>query len=344
MLCRRRLTPLLVALALVGCSAPGGILLTPVPADKRLEETVLRSDSGWNVRDKIVIVDAEGLLANAETGAMFGAKENPVSLFAEKLDKARRDRDVRALIVRINSPGGTVSASDIMHRELLAFRKARPDVKVAAEILDVGASGGYYLACGAPRIYALPSSLTGSIGVIFQTFSMQGMLAKIGVSTDAITSGKNKDMASPLRDRNPEELKILHALVDTYYEGFLRVVLEGRKDSAIKVTRDRLTGGEAPLADGRVFTGEQAKAVGLVDDLLYPAQVVEQMRADAGIRRGKLVVYHRPLGYKGSIYATAPAGPVAGPSTINLLNIDAASMLDPVQPRFLFLWTASPAK
>lgn len=336
----RALLAAMVGLAMVGCGAPGGgLLLTPVPADKRLEETDLRSDPGWFIMDKIVIVDAEGLLANAEMGPMFGQKENPVSLFTEKLQKARDDADVKGVIVRINSPGGTVAASDIMHRELLAFRKARPDVRVAALILDVGASGGYYLACGAEKIYAMPSSLTGSIGVIFQTFSLQGMLAKIGVTTDAITSGKNKDMASPLRDRNAEELKILHGLVDNYYQTFLGVVLEGRKNSAVKVTRETLTGGEAPLADGRVFTGNQAQAVGLVDEVLYPEQVIARVKKDANITRGKVVIYGRPLGYKGTIYAGGNIAPAGAPSTVNLLNVDLSTVLDPRQPKFLYLWT-----
>ena len=323
---------------MAGCEPTGsGILLTPVSTDRTLVETTLHRDSGLFVYDKIVIIPVDGMLSNAESGPMFGAKENPVSLFAEKLNKARDDDNVKAVVLRINSPGGTVAASEIMYRQVMAFRKARPDVHVVASIQDLGASGGYYVACGAEKIFALPSSLTGSIGVIFQTFSLEGMLKKIGVSTEPVKSGKNKDIASPLRDRTPDEMKILQGLIDDYYDKFLTVVVEGRKGSAVPVTREKLTGGDVPLADGRVFTGDQAKKVGLVDDLLDEQQVLDTVKTALKISKVKIVIYGRPLGYAGSIYAAAPAG--APGATINLVNIDVARLLQPSGPTFMYLCT-----
>jgi protease-4 len=328
---------LFIFASVAGCMpSGGGILLQQVPADQRLDETVLHRDSGLFVYDKVVIVPVDGVLSNAETGSMFGPKENPVSIFAEKLNKARDDGNVKAVVLRINSPGGTVAASEIMYRQVMALRKARPDIHVVASIQDLGASGGYYVACGAEKIYALPSSLTGSIGVIFQTFSLEGLLKKIGVSTEPIKSGKNKDMASPLRDRNPDEMKILQGLIDDYFDKFLTVVVEGRKGAGI--TREKLTGGDLPLADGRVFTGEQAKKVGLIDDLFDEQQVLDLAKKTAKITKGKIVIYGRPLGYAGSIYSAAGAGGAPG-ATINLVNIDVAHLLQPTGPMFMYLCT-----
>lgn len=323
---------------MLGCQPSGGILLTPVSSNQRLRETELARDSGAFVTDKIVVIDVEGMLLNAACGPMFGPRENPVSLFAEKLDKASGDRNVRALLVRINSPGGTVAASDMMHQQLAAFQCARPDVAVAAMILDLGCSGGYYLACAAPRIYATPSSLTGSIGVIFQTFSVEGLFNKLGITTEPIKSGANKDLASPLRERNAEELKILQGIIDSYYETFINVVIAGRGG---KVTREALLAGDAPLADGRVFTGVQARQLGLIDELLYPEEVVARLKAEAGVSRARLVIYNRPLGHKGSIYAGSDLPSSAGGNSpvTNVFNIDLSAILPTQSPRFMYLWT-----
>ncbi len=312
-----------------GCTPQGGLLITPVPADKRLTETVLRRDAGLAVTDQIVIVEVDGLLVNAESGPMFGPKENPVSLFCEKLDKAAGDPNVKAVIIRVNSPGGTVGASELMYRRLVRFTEQRKDVKIAAAITDVGASGGYYVACGARKIYAMPSSLTGSIGVIFQTFSLEGLLAKIGVETLAIKSGPNKDLASPFRNRRPEEVALLQKIIDNYYESFLSAVLTSRTN----LNRQALL----PLADGRVYTGTQALQAGLVDNLLDVDEVVMLLKNEAGLSRAKVVMYQRPTGYKGSIYAQSDLA--GGGPTINLLNVDLGNLPLPQPPRFLYLWT-----
>lgn len=321
-----------VCLSAIGCGRPGGILLTPVSVNKQLEETVIHRDSGWAVTDKIAVIDVEGIIANAETGAMFGPHENPVALFIEKLDKAAGDSDVKAVVLRINSPGGTVAASDIMHRELKRFRERRPDVKVVADILDVGASGAYYLACGAEKIYALPSSVTASIGVILQTFSLTGSMGMLGIKTEAIKSGEMKDMGSPLKDRTEREKMLLQQMINEYYEGFLTAVLDGRAPTGMN--REKLM----PVADGRVLTGKQAKEAGLVDELLYPDRVIDQVKKDADISRARVVMYHRPMGYRSNYYSRTGVDAPSTGTTVNLLNIN-ASGLQLNQPQFLYMWT-----
>ncbi len=322
----------LVVSLTVGCQRPGGILLTPVSTDKRLAETVIHSDGGWPAPDKVAVIDVGGVLVNEEVGGLFGTKENPVAIFTEKLDRAARDDNVKAVVVMINSPGGTVAASAIMNRELTRFASRRKDVHLVAVITDMGASGGYYLACAAPRIYAMPESVTASIGVIFQTFSVTGSMKLLGIEGEAIKSGPMKDMGSPLKKRTDAERELLQTIINEYYEGFLAAVLKGR--SAAGLTREKLM----PVADGRVVTGRQALDANLVDALLYPDQVIERVKKDADLSRVQVVRYHRPMDYRANIYSRPSVPePTAGP-TINLLNIDAAG-LTPAGPRFWYLWT-----
>ncbi len=167
---------ILGGLFLGGCGGRTGWLLKPVPIDEELHETVVGGDDSWLVFSKIVIVDVDGILLNERQRGLFGVEESPVSLFIEKLDRAAGDGKVVAIILRINSPGGSVTASDIMYRRLKRFRSQRPEVPVIAIVEDVGASGAYYIACGATRILAHPTSVTGSIGVIMQTVSVAGTM------------------------------------------------------------------------------------------------------------------------------------------------------------------------
>ncbi len=164
---------------LSGCGPQSGWIIKPAPIDETLEETTIAADSGLFVRDKIAVVDVGGIILNQRETGMFSTGENPVSLFIEKIDKAQNDDSVKALILRINSPGGGVTASDIMYDRVKRFRAARPSVPVIAMLEDVGASGAYYLACGAEKILAHPTSVVGSIGVIVQTVSFAGTMQKL---------------------------------------------------------------------------------------------------------------------------------------------------------------------
>ena len=143
-----------------------------------------------------------------------------MSLFVEKLDKATEDPSVKAIVLRINSPGGGVTASDLMYNEVMAYKK-RTGKPVVAVLMDVAASGGYYLACSADEIIAQPTTVTGSIGVIMQTVSFAGTMSKLGITADAITSGKMKDAGSPLKAMKPEEREIFQKLVNQFYDRFV---------------------------------------------------------------------------------------------------------------------------
>src|SRR5437763_1022286 len=191
-------------LAIVSGCAPS-FLVTPVSSSQSLHEVTVDEGSGGG---KVVIIEVEGMLLNAKSGGFLQAQENDVSLFAQQLKKAERDPAVKAIVLRINSPGGTVSASDLMYNEVLRFKERSKKV-VVASAQDIVASGAYYVACSADKIVVQPTSVIGSIGVIFNTFDITGTLDKIGARSNVIKSGPLKDMGSPFKAMDDNERAVM---------------------------------------------------------------------------------------------------------------------------------------
>ncbi len=300
---------LMAAATLAGCG-PVTFVVGVDPGDQKLKKTVI--DKAEGTRDQVAIVDVSGMLLNGRRPGLIREGDHPVSDFQETLVAVRDDRRVKAVILRINSPGGTVTASDVMYREVLRFRQ-ESGKPVVALLMDVAASGGYYVACGADRIVAYPTSITGSIGVIVQTISVKPALSRIGVQTDAIVSGPNKDAGSPLSVMTPDQRQTLEALVVEFYDQFKTVVHAARPQIA--------ESDWSAVTDGRVLSGADAAKLGLVDAAgdLYDA--LDAANELAGIEAASLVIYHRPLRYVGSAYAASPSP--GGPTTqVNLAQIN----------------------
>lgn len=292
---------LFVLLALtIGCNAPS-VLLTPVFDASKLEEQTVQKGKGISA-DKIAIIEVEGLLANARTGgSIIGARENRLSLFAQQLERAETDPAVRAVVLRVNSPGGTVTASDAMYQLVKRF-KQRTGKPVIASCQEVAASGAYYVSCAADEIMAQPSSVVGSIGVIFSTFNLEGTMNLIGVKPEVVKSGRLKDMASPFKPLAGEERQIVQNMIDEYHRSFIGIVAEGRKLDAQSQLVDKV--------DGRVFTGEQALNAKLIDRLGMLEDALDLAREKSGATGARVVMYKRPFGYSGSIYATQDLPPI----------------------------------
>jgi len=324
-----RLCVLLAGLALLGGGCmPDGLLVMPVSAKRQLVEETLVTDGAF-VGDKIAVIDVEGLILNANKPEFFGEGEHSVARLLEQLDMARRDRNVRAVILRINSPGGSVTASELMYDEIVAFRQ-RTGRPVVAVMMDVAASGGYYIACACDKIVAQRSTVTGSIGVIMQLFDFSGTLQKIGVDAPAITSAPHKDAGSPFKKLDPEQRAIFQSIVDQMFESFLDVVERGRPN----LTRERIV----ELADGRVYSAPQALEAGLIDEIAGIRQTIADLKKTLGLNRVNLVAYRRPLGYRPNYYAHTGAPSVRTGGQVNLINVDIASRWLPPTPRFLYLW------
>jgi protease-4 len=192
--------------------------------------------------EKVAVLPISGLITDSEATI-------------EQLKKFAKDDSVKAIVVRLNTPGGGVGPSQEIYEEV---RKLRGKKVVVASMGALAASGGYYIACGADKIFANPGTITGSIGVIMQFVNVKDLIEKIGLKGYVIKSGTFKDTGSPVREMTPEERKLLQSLIDNVYSQFVNAVAEGRK-----LPREDVLA----IADGRVLSGEQAKELGLVDVL-----------------------------------------------------------------------------
>jgi protease-4 len=315
-----------LALSLTGCF--NGIVLRPTNVGGPIEEVPVTPASHLLCRDKIAILDVEGVILNARPGGLFGDGDNPVSLFRERLDAAACDKRVKAVVLRINSPGGAVTASDIMYRDLVNFR-AETRKPVVACMMDVAASGGYYLAMGCDRVYAHPSTVTGSIGVIMSLYNASGLFGMVGLKSDPIKSGPNKDLGNPGRDMTPEERQILQGMVNSFYEQFVDVVAQARSGH---LTREQVRA----LADGRVYTGLDAKKLGLVDEVGYLEDALRAALKLACLSDAKVVAYDKCDGYRGSIYAGAPRIPREINVKVNVPGL--AALAGAAGSGFMYLW------
>ncbi|MBI3457922.1 MAG: signal peptide peptidase SppA [Candidatus Rokubacteria bacterium] len=310
-----RTVAVVLALVLAGCSVVSIDLTPPV---RPLRESTVEGTG----RDKILLIHLSGVLAE-EPIFTFEARP-PVPLLArvrEELEKAADDEHVRALVLRINSPGGTVTASDILYHEITRF-KARRKVPVVASILDVGASGGYYVALAADRIVAHPTTVTGSIGVLMLAVNSSGLLEKIGVSASYITSGPRKDMGSPFRALTPEERAIFQDVIDRLYGRFIALIVRERRLEEARVRA---------FADGRIYTASEALSLGLVDRIGYLEDAIALAREMAGVPEARVVAYHRPRQYRATIYSGGETPPLE-PSVAELARLVTSG------PRFLYLW------
>jgi protease-4 len=282
----------LLVTALSGCAF---VNVPLVPPPMPLEEQVLEGDGG----KKILLIDISGTISEQERSAGLLGRSEPsmVSLIRESLQKAEKDDRIAGLILRINSPGGTVTASDIIHHEIVEFRKHR-HVPVLACIMSIGTSGGYYVAAAADEIIAHPTAVTGSIGVILMKFNVEGLMGKIGVEEQTLKSGDKKDILSPFRKATPEEVKLGQEIIDRFYGRFLDIVMARTGN---RLSRDELR----KLADGRIYTAGQALEGKLIDRIGYLDDVIASIRKSAGDDRARVVSYYRHGTYKGSIYADA---------------------------------------
>ncbi|HMK44519.1 MAG TPA: signal peptide peptidase SppA [Dissulfurispiraceae bacterium] len=215
--------------------------------------TLVQKDVG--LKDRIALVRIEGPLVDGKAAI-------------DEIKEYVKDKSIKAIVVRINSPGGGVVPSQEIHDEI---KKAVQTKKVVVSMGSVAASGGYYISAPASRIIANPGTITGSIGVIMQIPNLKGLFEKLGVKADVVKSGKHKEMASIFRGIGDEERKIVQGVMDDVHEQFIVAVAEGRK-MPVETVRE--------LADGRIYSGNQARQIGLVDelgDLEYAVSVTAKM-------------------------------------------------------------------
>jgi len=290
-----------------------------------LQETTISGEGS----DKVLLIDISGTLTTSKDSGIFSEPSLPARL-KEELTKAEKDDHIKAIILRINTPGGTVTSSDILYHELQNFKEKRK-VPLISSIMDMGTSGGYYVAMASDYIFAHPSTITGSIGVIMLTLNGQGLLEKIGIQPTAIVSGPKKSMGSPFRAMNDEERAIFQDVIDRLYARFLTVVKQGRpKLTAAKIRQ---------LADGRIYTADTAKIEGLIDEIGYLDDAIERAKKNANLSEAQVVTYTRssPETHQNiySHFDPLTVGPLGFP------QISTSTMLGVLQggtPQMMYMW------
>jgi protease IV len=311
------LAPLVTA-ALAACSPQVRIDLL---GEDKLQEVVLVASPA---REKVLMIDIDGTISSALETSFLVREKSVVARVFERLERAAADPLVKAVILRLDTPGGEVTASDIVYHEVLRF-KERTGRPVVGLMMSVAASGGYYIASACDAIIAHPSTLTGSIGVISIFPSVEALMAKIGVKVDVIKSGPAKDSGSPFRDMTEEEKRIFQGIIDEYYESFLAVVAKGRQG---KIAAADLRA----IADGRVYTAPQALKLGLIDAIGYFDDAFAKARGLASLKSAKLVSYTYFPKTKSNIYA----GRLGDLSPVDAKVVEA--MLGALKGGFYYLW------
>ena len=261
--------------ALPVCSCAGTGLLTLGALGRLAGEPV---PAGGGLGDAVAVLHLDGTISSGPEEYLTAQGITPGRV-AGLLEQAT-DPAVKAVVVRVNSGGGSVVASDEIYHALLAFEKP-----VVVWMGEVAASGGYYIACGGDHVFAHPDTLTGSIGVISQFLNVEELLDEIGVDVVVITSGPRKDIGSPYREMTEEEQALWREITDEIYEGFVEVVAESR-ELPLEQVRE--------LADGRIYTGRQALELGLVDDVGTLDDAITKAAELGGIEGAPRVIELRP--------------------------------------------------
>ena len=298
-------------------------LIKVSPQIESFEEIVVEEGSAV---EKILLIDIDGPISNRPKKTLVGFRSDTgmVDRIREILKKAEKDKNIKGILLRVNSPGGTVTSSDIIYHEIKSF-KERFKVKVYVSVIDVAASGGYYVALAGDSIMVHPTSLVGSIGVLALKLNLESLMDKVGVEWEVVKSSKKKDFMSPFRPLTKEERVLFQETIDRYYDRFVDVVVLNRDGLDVKEVR--------ALADGRVYNARQALNNHLVDSIGYLKDLVELAKKELDQPDLKVVTYSRPREYKSNYYSSMGSTP-----KINLINLDLGFDWNQISPQFLFLW------
>ncbi len=278
---------------------------------------------------RVAVIDVDGLLLNQSMSGLYSVGENPVASFREKLDASARDERVRAVVLRLNSPGGGVAASDLMAEELRRFRAAT-NKPVVACLLDVATGGAYYVAIGCDRIVALPTSVTGAVGALVNHANLEDAMAQLNVRVEAIKAGDKIDMGTVTGPLDDETRKLFQGMADGFRARFFTRLAQAR---AQMTEPDRRA-----IADGRIVDASQALKLHMVDSLGYPDDAIAEAERLSGLASAEVVLFQRQGYPVRSIYATVPNVPLQS----ELLPFSYPGLERSKLPAFLYLWQPDP--
>lgn len=319
---------LLVALFTAAALLSGCVTVAPFggSGNNKLKATTVRGEGDA----AILWLSINGMISGRPQSQAFGLVHEPSVLARVRsvLNKAKHNDDLVAVILRINSPGGTVAASDAIYARIMRFKKNN-DVPVIASYGALAASGAYYLSMAADYIIAQPTTITGSIGVILLSFDATGLLHKLGIKNKTYRSRPNKDILSPLDSDTPQQRQIIKQVIDHLYQRFVYVVRSNRDLKQSELNR---------ITDGRIFTANQALNLGLIDAIGRIPDAIRVAKQRAGVEHARIIRYYRGAQPPRNLYMQASAGAVRpAAAQINILPIDLG--LDALGgPQLLYMW------
>jgi protease-4 len=317
----RIIVAVVVVLFLIGCQAPK-IRLFPSAQDPLQEYTLAGSEKG-----KVLVISIRGTISDAPKKQFISTHPSMVQEVVSQLRKAEEDPEVRAVILKVNSPGGSVTASDILYNEILAF-KQKTKAKVVVAMMGVAASGGYYISLPADYIFAHPTSVTGSVGVLFLRPDVAGLMDKIGLGVEVSKTGKNKDMGSPFRPATAEEKQIINDLIDQLGKRFMDRIAEHRK-----IEPDNLKA----ISTARIFLADDALRLGMIDSIGYLAEAVSRAKQLADLPPDAKIVVYRRTDYPDDNLYNPTTSRYEGRG-LSIISLDLPASLTSFQAGFYYLW------
>jgi protease-4 len=276
---------------------------------------------------KVLVIQANGQIDEGPSKGLLRDRPGMVPDIVSQLRLAEKDDDVGAVVIKINSPGGSVTASDVLYHEIKTF-KEKTGKKVVAVFMGIAASGGYYIALPADRIVAHPTTVTGSVGVIFLQPKVEGLMEKLGVGVDVSKSGDQKDMGSPFRASTEEEARLLQDLTDQLGRRFIDLLIQHRQ-----VTPEALD----DIRTARIFLADEARQLGLVDRIGYVEDAIQSAKTLAGLPDdAKVVVYRRGEFPDDTVYNAA--GTLGGTAEPELIHVELPGAIGELGSGFFYIW------
>jgi len=318
----RILVVMLVAvLAMAGCAAPQVKLFSD--ASDPLKESILQGTE----KGKVLVVTLRGVISTRPDEGTLRTMPSMLQEIVAQLRMAEKDKEIKCLLLKVDSPGGTATASDILYKEMMAF-KERTKAKIVVCMMDMAASGGYYVSLPADVIFAHPTTITGSVGVVFMRPNMTGLIDKIGVSMDVSKSGENKDMGSPFRRPTKEEEAILQDLTDSLADQFQDLVAKHRGLDPATLSA---------VSTARVYLAAEAKKLGLIDKIGYLHEALAEAIRISGLPpKAKVVAYRRSSFPNDNLY-----NPLTTSTNIHakpFIDLGTQNMAAYVSPGFYYIW------
>jgi protease-4 len=313
---------LVAVLSITNCAGPQVKLFSD--ASDPLKESLLQGTE----KGKVLIISLRGIISTNPDDRMLRTMPSMIQEVVSQLRMAEKDKEIKCVLLKVDSPGGTATASDILYHEIMAF-KQRTQLKIVVCMMDIAASGGYYVSLPADLIVAHPTTITGSVGVVFMRPNVTGLIDKIGFSMDVSKSGPNKDMGSPFRQATAEEELILQDVTDGLANQFINLVEKHRRLSLETL---------ATISTARVYLAAEAKQLGLIDRVGYLDEALTEALRISGLpEKAKVVAYRRTAFPNDNLYNPLTTGSHLPAKP--MLDLGIPDPTHQLSPGFYYIWT-----